>query len=86
MREDFHLAVRYFPSFPFTLDHKAKRHDGTATALGCVELVIVPAVSGILITVLPIHPNNCMCYTPLWGKERGVRVTSAVQGTSERSP
>lgn len=50
----------------------------TATALGCVELVKVMAITGIIITVLPIHPNNCMCYTPLWGKGRGVRVIFAI--------
>lgn len=58
----------------------------TATALGCVELVKVMAISGIVITVLLIHPNNCMCYTSLWGKGRGVRVIFAIRSMSERSP
>lgn len=40
---------------------------------GCVGLIQVMAISGI-ITVLLIHPNNCMCYTPSVGKRKGLLV------------
>lgn len=40
---------------------------------GCVGLIQVMAISGI-ITVLLIHPNNCVCYTPTVGKRKGLLV------------
>lgn len=80
LKKDFYLAICYFPSFPFMLDHKASRRDRslTVSALGRVELVKVMAISGVTATVLLTHPSECRrCASP-WGRGGAAGVIAGV--------